>query len=205
MIGNGTAYVSGCVCDRRHRRCCRRCGNAATQRVGPAQVEGQRLQHPDRPDFLSAMRQEPGHPAVLDDAVGPFGQLAPAVDFVAFRARHSCSPRLDRRRLVAAFPAPLAQRLGGDLGALRRRRTVDRQIGMAFGQFDDVLLGHRRGIGQQPLRHQATALGNGLDQCQVDDLPAQLGAVRTDDPNPFAHRCPPTPTNRIIQHSADNS
>jgi hypothetical protein len=33
---------------------------------------------------------------------------------------------------------------------------------------------------------------------QVDNVPAQLRAVRTDDPNALAHRSPPTPTNRII-------
>jgi hypothetical protein len=40
---------------------------------------------------------------------------------------------------------------------------------------------------------------------QIDHVPTQLRAVRTDDPNTLAHRNPLIPTNRIIQQKRDNS
>src|SRR6516164_657540 len=94
-------------CDRRYHHRCRR-SNAATQGVGPAQVERQRLQYADGADFLPAVHQKPGHATVLDDAMRPFDQLAASVGLLAFLARHPWGPCLDRRWLVAAFPAPLA-------------------------------------------------------------------------------------------------
>src|SRR6201984_3305546 len=156
-------------CDRGYRHRCRR-SDTATQGVGPAEVERQRLQYADGADFLPAVHQKPGHAAVLDDAVRPFGQLAPPVGLLVFLARHSDAPRLDRGRLAAAYPAPLAQRLGGDVRALRRRRAIDRHIGITLRQFDDVLPGHRRGIGQEPVRPPATALGNLLGQSGANPL-----------------------------------
>src|ERR1700746_263942 len=79
------------LCGCRHRHCRRR-GDAVTQRIGPVQIERQRLQYADGPDFVAAMHQEAGHAAVLDDAVRPLSQLAATVDFVAFITRHSRSP-----------------------------------------------------------------------------------------------------------------
>src|SRR6516162_8763295 len=107
---------------------------------GPSQVERQCLQQADGADLFAAVHRKARHATVLDDAVRPFGQLAPPVGFLAFLARHSRPPFLDRRWLVAASPAPLAQRLGGDRGALRRRRSVDRHAGITLRQFDDVFL-----------------------------------------------------------------
>ena len=40
---------------------------------------------------------------------------------------------------------------------------------------------------------------------QVDHLPTQLRAVRTNDPSTLAHRNPPNPTNRIISQQCNNS
>jgi len=39
---------------------------------------------------------------------------------------------------------------------------------------------------------------------QIDQIPAQLRAIGTNNPNTLAHRNPPTPTNRIIQWKEGN-
>src|SRR5438132_14141501 len=104
--------------------------------VGPAQVERQRLQDTDGADFLPTMHQKPGHAAVLDDAVRPFGQLAPSVGFLAFLARHPGAPCRDCRRLAATAPAPLALGLGLDREALGFWRAIHPQFGLGFDEFD---------------------------------------------------------------------
>jgi hypothetical protein len=47
------------------------------------------------------------------DAARALGKLAPPVDLLPFLARQAGASSLHRRRLVPAFPAPLAQGLGG--------------------------------------------------------------------------------------------
>src|SRR6516164_661773 len=94
--------VFGQSYDCRHCQCSGR-SEAAPQRMGPAKVERQCLQQADRADLLTAMHQKARHAAVLDDAMRPFGQLAPSVGLLTVLARHSRPPRLHRGWLVAAF------------------------------------------------------------------------------------------------------